>query len=212
MTAIEETKARLLAKRRIDSSTGCWIWTGWITQEGYGRTTVNGINVQVGRLALALWRGAPLAESELLGFTCNNAACFNPEHLQTRTKSEVVRNAVLSGRHAESRKTSCVHGHAFTAENTYVDPRGWRHCRTCVTAYQEAHKLRNPPTRKPSGRPFVPGDPRINLSGKRHPNGVSAPTNAERTLGGKPDEAIGSGCSDRQLVRIGESACPTPSA
>ena len=30
------------------------------------------------------------------------------------------------------RQTSCVNGHEFTQENTYVDKRGWRKCRACT--------------------------------------------------------------------------------
>jgi hypothetical protein len=30
-----------------------------------------------------------------------------------------------------SRRTHCVHGHEFTAENTYRDPKGRRQCREC---------------------------------------------------------------------------------
>jgi hypothetical protein len=32
----------------------------------------------------------------------------------------------------KARQTECVHGHEFTDENTYIDPkRGYRACRIC---------------------------------------------------------------------------------
>ena len=30
-----------------------------------------------------------------------------------------------------TKKTHCPQGHEFTSENTYTDPRGYRHCKTC---------------------------------------------------------------------------------
>lgn len=51
--------------------------------------------------------------------------------------------------------------------NVYVDPRGWKHCRTCRSKYRKAHSERKRPAKHASrGKPFVTGDPRINLSGK----------------------------------------------
>jgi len=38
-------------------------------------------------------------------------------------------------------KTHCKRGHAFSAENTFITPQGWRSCRACHTARQrERHQ------------------------------------------------------------------------
>lgn len=34
-------------------------------------------------------------------------------------------------------RTRCPHGHEYTAENTYVDPNGWRRCRECRRRYRK---------------------------------------------------------------------------
>ena len=40
---------------------------------------------------------------------------------------------VKNGRHNRARMTECIHGHAFTPENTYVRPDGrGRQCRACM--------------------------------------------------------------------------------
>jgi hypothetical protein len=46
------------------------------------------------------------------------------------THAENVRRGDLG----PSRKaiTHCKHGHEFTPENTRIDKRGWRSCRTCA--------------------------------------------------------------------------------
>jgi len=33
--------------------------------------------------------------------------------------------------HHETQKTHCPNGHPYTPDNTYIDPRGYRNCRTC---------------------------------------------------------------------------------
>ena len=33
--------------------------------------------------------------------------------------------------HHETQKTHCPNGHPYTTNNTYLDPRGYRNCRTC---------------------------------------------------------------------------------
>lgn len=35
---------------------------------------------------------------------------------------------------------TCIRGHAWTAENTYVDPQGWRHCRECIRLRKAARR------------------------------------------------------------------------
>lgn len=39
------------------------------------------------------------------------------------------------------KKTHCRHGHHLDDQNTYVDPRGWRGCRSC--RYDAVLKYRN---------------------------------------------------------------------
>lgn len=60
----------------------------------------------------------------------NNAA----SNLRWDTQSE---NMLDRGRHGTDHnrnKTHCPHGHEYTPGNTYVDPNGWRKCRTCSRA------------------------------------------------------------------------------
>ncbi len=36
-------------------------------------------------------------------------------------------------------KTHCVHGHAYTPENTLRNGEGWRYCRTCNREAARVH-------------------------------------------------------------------------
>jgi hypothetical protein len=56
-----------------------------------------------------------------------------------------AKKALLAARqsrgHQKWRK-ECIHGHPFTPENTYVDPRGARRCRTCKREWMQEHYRR----------------------------------------------------------------------
>ena len=40
-------------------------------------------------------------------------------------------NVPVGREHHNGAKEECPAGHAYTVENTYIDPRGSRRCRTC---------------------------------------------------------------------------------
>lgn len=158
MTDPEKLRDRLISKRLIDPETKCWIWTGAKTR-GVGHILVDGKNLQINRLAVALWTGAALDAEHLAIPSCGNRSCFNPAHLRGKTKSEFCRQTQT--------RSHCPVGHSMSAENTYVDPRGWRHCRACRFKFRKTYAARRRPTSCASrGKPFVSGDPRINMSGK----------------------------------------------
>jgi len=41
-------------------------------------------------------------------------------------------------------KTSCIHGHLYDDDNTYIDSRGHRHCRACRRAQYREWQKSNP--------------------------------------------------------------------
>ncbi|MFF9804475.1 HNH endonuclease [Streptomyces coeruleorubidus] len=53
----------------------------------------------------------------------------DPDHLEAVPKKEALRRRDWES--ARARRTHCPHGHAYTPENSYPDPRGFRQCRTC---------------------------------------------------------------------------------
>lgn len=63
--------------------------------------------------------------------TCDVKECVNPAHIFLGTDADNHQDKARKGRHWQQKKTACVHGHAYTPENTYRDPDGYRHCRTC---------------------------------------------------------------------------------
>lgn len=59
-------------------------------------------------------------------------------NLRWGTHSENMQDKVRDGNHYEANKTECVHGHAYTPENTYLRPDGkGRQCRACILRRSE---------------------------------------------------------------------------
>ncbi len=87
---------------------------------------------------------------------------LSPELRQLKSDITKQRWATPEGRQAmmENRappKTHCLHGHEFTEENTYIDPkRGSRQCKTCQRERREAAKALNPPKPRKPRQPKAP--------------------------------------------------------
>lgn len=67
---------------------GCFIWRGATGARGVGMISFQGKTQTVHVLAYKLWVG-PLPEGHRVQRTCENQACWNPEHLEAKTQSQI---------------------------------------------------------------------------------------------------------------------------
>lgn len=104
--------------------TPCWIWNGYVSEDGYGR-----LGKIVAHRMVYEERVGPVPDGLELDHLCRQRDCVNPAHLEPVTHAENIRRGVWTLR------SHCRQGHEFTPENTYVDPHGQRFCRTCRRAY-----------------------------------------------------------------------------
>lgn len=127
----ERLPARFWTKVSIDSSTGCWLWTG-ATGGGYGRVWFGGRMRQAHSVAYEQLVGdvpAGLQLDHVQARGCSSPLCCLPLHLEPVTgKTNMHRGNSPSMR--VHRSDACSRGH-LKSENSWVDIQGRIRCRTC---------------------------------------------------------------------------------
>jgi len=115
------------SKVDIRSAEECWRFGSAVSYGHYA-------GIRASRVALLL-SGVEVPEGMVVMHTCDNPPCVNPNHLKVSTQAENLKDARDKGRHRGNNyhlKTECKRGHPFSQENTLLDKKGRRRCKTCV--------------------------------------------------------------------------------
>jgi hypothetical protein len=112
------------------SPTGCWEWELCRDGGGYARLTVQKKFCYGHRFAYEIFVG-PIPEGLHIDHLCRNRGCVNPEHLQPVTTAVNQHRSVGTIAAINAAKRACHRGHPFDEDNTRIDSRGCRVCRTC---------------------------------------------------------------------------------
>lgn len=81
----------------VDRTGDCWLWTGRISRDGYGRIGFHGRpHARAHRVAYELYVGA--VENGQVLHRCDVRACVRPEHLYLGTHAENMRDRESKGR------------------------------------------------------------------------------------------------------------------
>jgi hypothetical protein len=119
-----------------EPNTGCWLWTGFCDEDGYGQFHTRGKNWKPHRWSYTHFVG-PIPEGLEIDHRCRVHCCVNPEHLDAATVL-VNRSRIRHG-NGRGLQETCKRGHPMVPENTYYKRgRNARQCRTCVIARAKA--------------------------------------------------------------------------
>lgn len=117
------------------SPDGCMLWQGSLDKDGYGRY---GKVVQMAHRLSYLINIGDLVPGLTIDHLCRVRSCVNPRHLEQVTIKENLARSVTYN----STKTHCPKGHDFNELNTYLSPKGERHCRPCNKIASYTYKKR----------------------------------------------------------------------
>jgi hypothetical protein len=136
----------IAAKIRPVPITGCWEWIGAKDSRGYGNVKVGGHVRKAHVVVYEALRG-PIATGLECDHLCRVPWCVNPDHMELVAHAENVRRGAARWVPGERQraKTHCPRGHAYSPENTYVQPSmGGRACRTCDRDKKRARATPSP--------------------------------------------------------------------
>lgn len=139
---LEEYRPNVEARHTPCANTGCWWWTGWVDDNGYGRVSVRKHWRTAHRVSYELAKG-PIPEGLTLDHLCRNRSCINPDHLEPVTHVEnVLRGMSPAAQHA--RQQLCSKGHDDWRTASRTNGKQYRRCRTCArewnrNQYRRAH-------------------------------------------------------------------------
>jgi hypothetical protein len=118
-----------ISLKAVEQDDGCWVWPGWLDEDGYGHTGVHGNSRPVHAASWIAHYGSDFPRDYEFDHLCRNRACCRPSHLEpVSTKTNIRRGE--TGKWQRD-KTHCPQGHEYTEENTRLKGGKYRVCRTC---------------------------------------------------------------------------------
>lgn len=128
---------KMLDRIMPEPNSGCWLWVGGCDRLGYGKFYSEKSMKCAHRVVYEYVRG-PIPSGLELDHLCRVTCCVNPDHLEPVTHQENMKRGFFS----ETLKTHCPHGHPYNTDNTHINPKGHRVCRTCLRNRARLHRER----------------------------------------------------------------------
>jgi hypothetical protein len=87
----------------LETTTGCWEWTGSRQPEGYPQVYHNGRKRRLTRVIWEAVSGRSLQPGECVLHKCDNRSCVNPVHLFVGTVKDNAQDMCKKGRHPKQK-------------------------------------------------------------------------------------------------------------
>lgn len=120
-----------------EPNSGCWLWTGALSSNGYG-SFYNGERMVSAHSFAFKCHVGPVPDGLELDHLCRTRCCVNPAHLEPVTRRENTKRGT-AGHHMRG-KTHCSKGHPLDEVNTYWRSNGNRSCRICERLKRRRHR------------------------------------------------------------------------
>lgn len=95
--------ARLEANSVRIPFSGCWIWMGYVTKDGYGKVSLKrdgkSVSAFVHRIGYELLRPSGHRIQGVTRHYCHVHSCWNPDHLRRGTQRQNVADNIARGVH-----------------------------------------------------------------------------------------------------------------
>lgn len=107
---------QFIEDRIFYSPDGCWYWTGYVNDAGYGvididRRLPNRKTLRASRASFELYKEPIIGNNEIC-HTCDNPICINPNHLFQASHTDNMIDMVKKGRSPKGSR----HGHSILHE------------------------------------------------------------------------------------------------
>ena len=127
------TEQKLFSRVSPEPNSGCWLWTGPISNSGYGSWGGRLVH----RLSYEIFNG-PIAQKKVVRHKCDVKLCANPNHLVIGLQLDNVNDHIERAGHWRKRNTHCKRGHLY--QNQAL--RGPRICWACKLINAEKTRSR----------------------------------------------------------------------
>lgn len=136
------TMERFLNKISPEPNSGCWLWTAYLNQDGYGKFGVAG-EARYAHVWAYETFVVPVPDGLELDHKCRVRSCCNPHHLEPVTHIVNCRRGLVGSQH--SSKTHCPSGHPYSESNTrFATQRGGKYvnrlCKICANLANERYR------------------------------------------------------------------------
>lgn len=96
---------RFWSKVRVDPASGCWVWTGGQSGNGYGRFALGHREMRTAHRFSYEALVGPIAVGLQIDHLCRVTLCTNPGHLEAVTPGENTRRSLWAWLREQSKET-----------------------------------------------------------------------------------------------------------